>query len=463
MQPRAYQTAALESVLAHFRTGNRAVLVVSPTGSGKTAMGSMLVARHLSKLAEGSAVWLVHRQELIRQAAKTLRSFGLRVGTPGDDPGAPVQVCMAQTLTRRRTIPYGTLVIVDEAHHYSDANGWTDIVKAYLDANAYIVGFTATPARHDDQALHGFKKLVVAAQISELQAAGHLVPLTWRGPDRCLAKNQLASRPVDAYLQHARGRQAVVFAPHVKAAREYMADFHALGVGCDIVTGDMPDDERASVIGWFDAGNLDVLCNVNVLTEGWDSPNASCCIVARRCGSQALWIQMTGRVLRPAPGKKDALLLDLCGMAHVLGRPDDRREYALTGAGIRLVKAPTKDRLCKACGYPLGDATICPDCGREPEQQTPHSIGEDLGEWQQRYAAAKDILKPTRYALALAGIMRKAEEAAAKGKPWKPAAIGARYKAVFGRWPDEMTMSMARRLNALAAGEFEALMRRHHG
>src|SRR6516164_7766864 len=92
MQPRPFQSRALESCRAQFRAGKKAVLLVSPTGSGKTCMGAMMVASHVAR--GGKVSWLAHRIELVDQAAATLRGFGLAVGARGLAASAPVQVGM---------------------------------------------------------------------------------------------------------------------------------------------------------------------------------------------------------------------------------------------------------------------------------------------------------------------------------------------------------------------------------
>jgi hypothetical protein len=196
------------------------------------------------------------------------------------------------------------------------------------------------------------------------------------------------------------------------------------------------------------------VCNVQVLTEGWDCPPVSCVIVGRRVGSQALWMQMTGRGLRPDPGKRDCLLLDLCGMAHVLGLPDEDRIYSLDGEGIALARpVDSHVRVCRVCGTPLeiGQAR-CQECGKDHSLVTPIAIGSDLVDWRAAYVRVRDATRPSREALALAGILRRAKKSAV---PWKPRAVVFRFKAIFGYEPDGQTISMAKRLNEQADAEFK--------
>lgn len=446
---RDYQTQTLQWCRDHFLSGKRSVLVVSPTGSGKTRLAAEMVGAHVRK--GGRVVWLAHRVELVEQAAATLRSIGLEVGARGLGASAAVQVCSVQTLARRDVAPDGTLVIADEAHHFASGNDWTRLTRGYLDSGAYLVGLTATPARADGKALPGFHAIVVSTTIQKLVEAGYLVPLRWKGPHAPTPKDKLARSPADAWSTFARGRSTVVFAPHVQAAQDYCADLRKSGARCEVVSERCTPEFRESVLISLEHGSLDAVCNVQVLTEGWDCPRVSCVIVARRVGSQALWIQITGRGLRPHAGKRECLLLDLCGMAHVLGLPDEDHEYSLTGEGITLSRPiASRVRVCRVCGAPmeLGQSR-CQECGKDHSLITPVAIGSDLVDWRAAYVRVRNELRPSKPAIALAGIMRMASK-----RGWRQGAVEARYRSIFRRYPDAETVEMARRLNSQSEQEF---------
>jgi DNA repair protein RadD len=441
LTPRPFQARAMAAVGEKMRGGARAVLVVSPTGSGKTCMGSMMVARFV---AQGKRVaWGAHREELLHQAARTLKSFGLEVGLRGMGASAPVQLGTFQEWVSRGSCPDADVFVPDEAHHMGDRVGWQKIPASYKAQGARIIGLTATPARGDGRALPDFDALVVASQIHELQAEGLLVPLRWRGPPHHLGSKAIAQSPVEAYLTEARGRCAVVFAPHVRAAEDYASGFQAAGVRVAIVTGNMPADARVNALQAHVDGALDVLVNVNVLTEGWDNPRCDTVITGRGCESAGLLIQMVGRGLRPFPGKRECLWLDLRGVVHQLGRPDSEATYSLEGEGIVLAtdRSPTGERLCRVCRFPLGDALVCLACGKDHSPPVPKVAKVDLVDWQEGWDATRGEQRPSNVVLGLAGIMRKAELARAKGKPWKNGAIEMRFSFAFKRrpYPSEIT------------------------
>jgi superfamily II DNA or RNA helicase len=394
-----------------------------------------MAASHVQR--GGRVVWLGHRAELRLQASAALRAAGLELGG-GLNAAAPVQVCSVQALTVRRTAPEGTLIIADECHHMAEGNGWTDLLRAYLGSGAHVVGLTATPARADGQSLHGFDALVVAAQIRELVDLGHLVPLRLKRSEHMLGKDRIAQLPCDAYLEHANGRHAVVFAPHIKAAEEYASGFRGLGIAAEIVTGKTAKWVREATLANFSAGGLKVLINVAVLTEGWDATICDCVILGRGCGSPGLLIQMVGRGLRPHQGKRDCLLIDLRGVTWMHGRPDADATYALTGDGIVLRGATPGERVCRVCGVPMGDLVICPECGRETAMVTPEATGGKLVDWEEvAHENVKALLQPNRAVLSLAGMIRR----------YKLAKALVMFRHIFKRHADGKTIADAQHFN----------------
>lgn len=263
---RPYQLRAIDGARAAIRAGKRAVLLQSPTGSGKTTIGAQIAHGRIER--GGKVAWYAHRRELISQAADRLRLFGLDVAIHGDRPSAPVQVTSVQTALSRREIPHADLVILDEAHHYV-ADEWAVVPKTYRESNALILGLTATPERADGTGLGEiFDELVVVAQLKELTDLGFLVPCEVLAPNGRVQK--LAADPWEAYLKHAPGSSAVVFAYRVQHAEDFADGFRKNGVDAEVVHGELPKDERDSILARLADGSLPVVVNVNVLTEGWD-------------------------------------------------------------------------------------------------------------------------------------------------------------------------------------------------
>ena len=386
---RPYQLAAIESVRGEMRAGHRRVVLVSPTGSGKTRMGSEVVRQAVAK---GSRVlWLAHRTELIDQTCATLAEFGLHVGAVAARsaweiaPEAPVQVASIQTLLARDVRPPAQLLIWDECHHASEAaEEWARILDAYTETHA--LGLTATPERGDGSGLAPlFTGLAVAVSVRELTEMGHLVPCEWVKPDTVLEPGHIAQHPLEAYKESAPGQQGFLFAPTVAEAQRYADEFTAAGVRAVCIHAKTKPDERAAALEGFRAGKVRILSNVYVFTEGTDLPMASVCILARGASTAGIYLQMVGRVLRPHPGKTRATLIDLRGVGWLHGLPEDERIYSLEGKGI--VRAEAK---CKVCGSLL-TGYPCASCGYAPEG----------GEGEQSESAI-DNVRLTKYARMIA-------------------------------------------------------------
>lgn len=444
MRLRDYQARTLRDVSALYAQGARSVLVASPTGSGKSLMGTVAMRNHLAANPERRGVVLVHRYELVEQWNRALQLHDV-----GIDRCA---VLMAQTAAARGVTARATFAIFDEAHHYV-ADEWGEVRKAYADVQT--LGLSATPERSDGLGLGiAFEHLVVAAQIRELVAAGVLVPCRVVGARDMLAGKRIAMDPVAAFLEYTPHGQAVVFAANVNASKEYQSAFLARGLAAVHVDGKTDAEQRAAMLAGFAAENVRVVCNVNVLTEGWDAPRADVCILARGCSSQGAFLQMVGRVLRAAPGKTGATLLDLAGVVNVLGPPDEDRVFSLEGRAIK--RTACDEAICRQCGRL---ASAC-ECGEAQDLKPPTVTGEDLVDWDTRYREVKEELSPSRTALALAGILRKAAESHKQGKTWKEDAVVYRFRAIFKRAPDAATMAMAHRVNALTDPDYEMVVKR---
>jgi DNA repair protein RadD len=390
-------------------------------------MASAMAAKHLDRSPTNRVVWLAHRSELIDQATGTLERLGI------DMPRVSVE--SIQGLLRRTSVPHATLVIQDECHHMV-SDEWSRLNTAW--PGAWRVGLTATPERGDGRGLGiAFDDIVVAARHAELLELGHLVPCSAERPGRILKAGQIAQRPIDAYLEFTPGQQAVVFAQHVKAAEEHVAEFRDAGIQAALVTGKTPWSERCATIAAFREGRGRVLVNVNVLTEGFDAPETSCCIIARGVGHPGMFLQMVGRAVRPAPGKTGATLLDLRGVSWAHGSVEDEREYSLVGKGIRLKSEPGA-RFCQVCGAVMADdSTSCDGCGRTaPPLELPKVTNDPL-EKQRKAEAVPEATKIGKLAYWI-------REARAHGH--KPGAPFQKFKAIYFIYPSDKIQREAQKM-----------------
>lgn len=424
MELRDYQTRAIERGREAFRQGKRAVLMVSPTGSGKTVILSEIARLHYTR--EGQVIVLAHRIELVKQAVDKLWKTGIRdlgaiAAEGGFNQNAKVVVCSIQTLLARPQLrPKASLIIPDEAHHYLSQE-WNKLMVPY--AGVPIVGFTATPQRPDGTALGGmFDELLEVATIPELVSAGHLVPITVIGPP-CRLEGADIVDPIASLEKYAPNRKAVIFASSVAHGRELVS---RLGSDAGYVDGKTGADERAETLRSFESGRIRVLINVFVLTEGWDCPSVEVCVLARGCSSMAAFLQMIGRVRRPSPGKRDCMLIDAKGAVHRHGMPDDSRAYSLTGKPIAVDKALPAVRQCPACGAVFRMRAVCERCSY---------VFPVAAQPVERKAELKQIDNVTPESSKRAFFRSQLEKAAEQGK--KPGWAMHRYRWRFGYWPPQ--------------------------
>jgi len=378
MEPRDYQLRAVEDCRREYARGARSVLLVVPTGGGKTVIGALVVA---GALAKGKRVlWLAGRRELVDQAAARLpgRVGILMAGRP-TDPGAPVQVGSIDTILNR-DVPVVDLVVYDEAHH-AVANTSRQVLARQ--GKAHLLGLTATPVRGDGAALGDiFDALVIGPTVRELVAQQHLVPVSVVAPKA--RYSTLSEDPVSAWRSRSEGRPGFAFHKTIAESRAFTERLNAEGVATAHVDGETPLAIREAAIRAFREGELECLSSVFVFTEGVDVPRASFCLLARGCDNPGTYLQMVGRVLRPHRGKHDALVVDLRGVVHDHGLPDDDRKWSLDGVQGQVTEAAKRMRLrqCIPCAYvwrPVETNEQCPRCGYQEEARPQHVVARSMG------------------------------------------------------------------------------------
>jgi len=373
-----FQQKCVTDALRKTLDGGR-LLVVAPTGTGKSVMLSALAAAHAS-FGHTVAI-LVHRQELFDQTAAKLRDAGLTFGSiaAGREPSTSrVQLCMAQTVRRRlKGFPFD-VAINDEAHR----DEFGAIVK---DPPRWMYGFTATPTRTDDRLYDWYGEMLEATTYSEAIAGGYIVParcfaphvpdlsdVALQGGDydlEAVARKLMdighVGNVVENWLAKERGQKTVVFCSNVDHADKTAAEFRVRGVQCAAITGKTGGPERAFSMARFRAGSLQVLVNVGVFTEGLDVADAHVIVLDRPTHSLALYMQMCGRGGRSFPGKREYRVWDHTGSVFEHGSPTQDRQWALVPPAERKKKtaaAPGFKR-CPKCFFVFAPGqTACPAC-----------------------------------------------------------------------------------------------------
>ena len=385
---RQYQQEGVNNIRLSYMQGRRSVLYVLPTGGGKTVIFSHIAEQAAKK---GNRVCiLVHRTELVDQSSESLSKIGVDHGiiTAGQemDLSKTVQIASVFTLVRRlHLVPpdFFGLLVVDEAHH-AVAGSWKKTIDHFV--NAKVLGVTATPERLDGKGLGNyFQDMVVGEDTAWLTANGFLAPTKVYAPPSKLDRQLISKRggdfameeaedqmmqgkimgdAVTHYKKHIYPASAIAFCCTVAHAEAVAKAFQDAGINGVSLTGDNAKKTRKDSIKKLGTGEIKVLTSCQIISEGTDVPTVGGAILLRPTQSLSLYLQQVGRCLRPAEGKKFAIINDHVGNSITHGLPNQPRDWSLEGKKIReKVKAPPL-KICDGCFavVPIS-ATECPDCG----------------------------------------------------------------------------------------------------
>ena len=344
---RPYQQEAFDSVMAKWDAGSNKLLLVLPTGTGKTIVFSAVANECVKR---GSRVLIMaHRGELLNQAADKLRkSTGLGCAIEKADEtcmgswfrvtAGSVQSLMQDNRLRKFAPDYFGTIIIDEAHH-SISDSYQKVLRHFPEAK--VLGVTATPDRGDMRDLGTYYE-EIAYEYTLPQAIREkflcpiralTIPLKLDISNVGVSAGDFKAGEIgtalDPYLEqiaaemekYCMQKKTVVFLPLIKTSQKFRDILNHHGFHAAEVNGN--SDDRAEVLKDFDSGRYNVLCNSMLLTEGWDCPTVDCIIVLRPTKVRALYSQMVGRGTRLSEGKDHLLLLDFLWMTdkHDLCHP----------------------------------------------------------------------------------------------------------------------------------------------
>ncbi len=346
LQLRNYQTECLDAISAAAKANISKPLVSLPTGTGKTIIFAYMV-RQIAQRG-GRSLVLVHRDELLTQAEDKLKiiwpeaQVGI-VKAARNELDAAVTIASVQTISResrltqlRDNIGFD-FIVTDEAHH-AVAASYQRIYDALLNGSGQLhLGVTATPNRGDRRGLlEVYQEVVYHRSLLEMIRAGWLCDLRCVQITTDISLDSVKTRQgdfaqgelgavintenrneliVQAYQEHAAGRLALCFTVDVQHATDLAEAFQEEGVNAVAISGKTPIEERREALRRFHDREIDVICNCQVLTEGYDEPAVDSIILARPTKSSVLYTQMVGRGTRTFPGKSDCLILDFADVA----------------------------------------------------------------------------------------------------------------------------------------------------
>lgn len=388
IQLRDYQQRLIDDAAYEFQQGKQRVCAVAPCGAGKTiTVGWMAQA---TALKSRRTLFLVHRQELIKQSIDTFAAMHIRHGVIATkyarDYEPLVQIGSVQTVARRLgEIPAPEFIVIDECHH-ATASTWRKILDRFPEAK--VLGVTATPERLGGHGLGDiFEALVIGPSVKELVSWGNLAPYQYYAPPAKFDANEVRIKfgeyvradlemqmdqsavigdVIDNYNKLASGRRAVCYCVSLAHSRHIAASFCDAGIAAMHIDGETPEAIRSQAVEDFRCGKLQILCNVDLISEGFDVPAMEAVILARPTQSLTLYIQQSMRAMRPDtdnPGKA-AVIIDHVGNVFRHGMPDEEREWTL--APKKKKPKQTREIAIKTCPQCYGThyaARQCPLCG----------------------------------------------------------------------------------------------------
>lgn len=359
------------------------VMLQMPTGTGKTYLFSSiihdLITNYKSHRREINILIVAHRTELLDQISATLSKFdiqhGFIQGAREQHLWHRVQVASIMSLLTdrnyRNTIKQKfDYIIVDEAHH-SLADTYVELFGLF--PNAKKLGVTATPWRLNHESfLKLYEKLIVSPQISwfiknqvladfdyvsikpdsEIQKLVDQSEVTSTGDfanaglDHTFNTGRIRSKLYESYVKFANGRKGIIYAINRIHAARIAEMYSAQGVRTVAIDCETPKEERQKLIEAFKRGEIKILVNVDIFTEGFDCPDVSFIQLARPTRSLALFLQQVGRGLRISEGKAKTIILDNVGLYNYFGLPDANRkwQYHFQGCDVETVNAYKKSR-----------------------------------------------------------------------------------------------------------------------
>jgi DNA repair protein RadD len=398
--------------------GAQNVLAVLSTGGGKSVIVSDIVLDG-ARLNWQQAV-IAHRNELVSQmsahvarrgiphriigsnatVAQITRQHRVMFGRSFVNPSARTAVVGVDTLIAREDdlkvwAEQTDQWVIDEGHHVLKENKWGRAVKMFPRARG--LGVTATPLRADGKGLGRqfegvFDVMRVGLEMRELIRIGALSDFEivcpasdleineqevsaggdWSNKKLRAAakKSHIVGDVVQAYCKYAYGRKAICFSTDVETAGEQAQQFNAAGISAAALSANTPFNVREKYIEEFRTGKIWVLINVDLFDEGFDVPACDVVIMSRPTASLGKYRQMTGRALRPIPGKI-ALIIDHVSNVVRHGLPDKFIPWTLARRDKRGAQMRDPDEIlltvCKHCTKPYERfMTICPYCGMEP-------------------------------------------------------------------------------------------------
>ena len=368
---RDYQEELYLKTVEAFRAGYKRPLVVAPCGAGKSYLFAEMIRN-----TKGDCLVLTHRQELKQQHEELFSELGI----------TNARVAMILTEANRLG-KYATpaLIIADEAH-LSRSNSWMKVIRHY---DTWTVGLTATPVRLDGKPLGDvFDTMIEGVDTKWLIENKRLAPYEYYAPtlvdtsglrkvagdyvisdlEQLMNERAIYGNVIETYKRLATAERSIVYCVSVEHARRTADAFNSAGIRSEFLSAGTEAKRRTAIMEAFRRGDITVLCNVGIISEGVSIDEVTCCMLLRPTESVALGIQQMMRCMRYLPGKT-AKIIDFCANFTRVGLADEPRQWSLSRPLRPKQQLNERGdfyiRTCPECFMVFQTAPICPFCGAE--------------------------------------------------------------------------------------------------
>lgn len=359
---RPYQQEAKENIFTAWDECDN-VLFQMPTGTGKTRLFSSIISDiktwGVQNTSSVKILIIAHRIELIEQISENLQKYkvshGIIAGGKPRDLKYSVQVASIQTITHHNNIDLASalnvnFIIIDEAHH-STANSYKKLWELYPATKK--LGVTATPWRMNHMGFSNiYDKLIVSDSINKFIEDGWLSPYSYysindnsyifndiNGIDefdiegdykvsaleRVMDRSSIRANLLKSYRKYANGKKGIIYSISRKHSDHICSEYKEAGVNIVRIDSKTPRDERRLYVQRFKNGQIDIIVNVDIFSEGFDCPDIEFIQLARPTRSLVKYLQQVGRGLRPTENKSKCIILDNVGAHMEFGLPNADR------------------------------------------------------------------------------------------------------------------------------------------
>ncbi len=424
---RPYQVKMKQRIFDAWQSGLKSIMMQMPTGTGKTMLFVSIIKdiwdyyfekkRQLKRF-----IILVHRKELVEQVQRALYfKYQLAHGTIGggynEDRMFHIQVAMVHTLARDKRLKDWSdnqvdFIICDEAHHFL-ANDYVKIRKTF--PNAYLLGVTATPYRLNNQPFTDFFDILLRSKsINDFIKDGWLSEYEYysieatsslqleidnlrvlntgdyseNAMSKALDNKRIRAGVVKTWLKYAKGKKTIVYTVNQEHNKHLCKEFEEQGFRSIAIDSQTPKEERECYVEKFRQGEITIICNVNIFSEGFDCPDVECIQLARPTKSLSMYLQQVGRGFRIAKNKEKTIFLDNVGLYNRFGLPSANRKWQMHFEGKEdwdKIENDYPENVCRVRTLEMEEEAddeiykIYSNVDLEKDTMTLHSISEKLG------------------------------------------------------------------------------------